>query len=409
MKKLLTLSLFAPMIALSQTGIKFEHTSWKDIQAKARAEKKYIFIDAFTTWCGPCKYMASTIFPQQSVGKFFNEKFINVKVQLDTTAEDAAEIKSWYKDAHDIKVNSNINVYPTYLFFDPNGKLVHRATGSTNKPEEFIVTGEKALNPEKQYYVLLDKYKAGKKDPEFLRQLSLTALAAYDLKQSQALTNEYLAMIKDPFTKETFQLIDQTVLSTKDKGFKLLFRNTDKFDKVVGKGSSSKKIVDLVLEDEVYPIVFRDEKKAPDWALIKKRTTAAYPLQANEIITSGKVTYYQSKNDWLNFQSAIVNYMKKYGSNVKEEELNAYAWSVFENCSDMTCVKEALAWSKKSFAENNDPMYIDTYANILYKMGKKKEAIEWETKALALASPSDKEVYQQTLGKMKKGAKTWKN
>jgi tetratricopeptide (TPR) repeat protein len=68
----------------------------------------------------------------------------------------------------------------------------------------------------------------------------------------------------------------------------------------------------------------------------------------------------------------------------------------------MTCVKEALEWSKRSFKDKENHMYLDTYANILYKLGNKEEAIKWEEKAIALGGD-----YNDTLEKMKKGEKTW--
>ncbi len=82
---------------------------------------------------------------------------------------------------------------------------------------------------------------------------------------------------------------------------------------------------------------------------------------------------------------------------------------MFENCKDMTCVKEALDWSKRSLKDGKNPMYIDTYANILYKLGNKEEAIKWQEKAIAMVSDVDKKGYQETLDKMKKGEKTWKD
>jgi len=87
--------------------------------------------------------------------------------------------------------------------------------------------------------------------------------------------------------------------------------------------------------------------------------------------------------------------------------LNEFAWAVFQNCNDMTCVAEALEWSKRSFANEQNPAYMDTYANILYKMGKKDHAIQWEEKALNLSSAADRKGYQETIDKMKKGEKTW--
>ena len=63
--------------AQQSNGIKFEkkNLTWKDVKQKAKNEKKYIFIDAYTTWCGPCRYMSKNIFPQKEVGDFFNENF----------------------------------------------------------------------------------------------------------------------------------------------------------------------------------------------------------------------------------------------------------------------------------------------------------------------------------------------
>ena len=73
----------------------------------------------------------------------------------------------------------------------------------------------------------------------------------------------------------------------------------------------------------------------------------------------------------------------------------------------MACVAKALEWSKRSLKENNEPAFIDTYANLLYKLGKKDEAIIWEQKAFDLAPESDRRDIQETLDKMKAGEKTW--
>ncbi|MGI8633776.1 MAG: thioredoxin family protein, partial [Segetibacter sp.] len=179
MKKSFLLLVLLPVFSFAQKGIQFEHgLTWKQIQAKAKAEHKYIFMDAFTTWCGPCRYMAANIFPQEQVGTFFNQNFINVKAQLDTTKADNDEVKSWYADAHNIMTSFKVDVFPTYLFFDPNGKLVHRAIGSS-ETDKFLAKAKDAVDPEKQYYVMLDKYKAGKKDPQFLLNLASAAQEAY--------------------------------------------------------------------------------------------------------------------------------------------------------------------------------------------------------------------------------------
>jgi thiol:disulfide interchange protein len=78
------------------TGMTFEHnTTWAAIKEKAKKENKYIFMDAFTTWCGPCKMMAAKIFPLPEVGAFFNASYINVKVTMRLKAGTRMRTISW--------------------------------------------------------------------------------------------------------------------------------------------------------------------------------------------------------------------------------------------------------------------------------------------------------------------------
>lgn len=360
------------------------------------------------TWCGPCRYMSANIFPKEEVGKFFNQHFISVKAQLDTTKDDNEEVKQWYGDGHEIMVKYNVRAFPTYLFFDPYGKLVHRAVGSS-EADKFIAKAQDAINPDKQYYTLLEKYKAGTKDPDFLRKMAYAAQEAFDMENSKAMAKIYLAGQKNLFTKDNLEFIDKFTESSKDEGFKFIMNNAKKFDEARGAGASNKKIVRIVMFEEVFPKIFNKDAAIPDWKSADIALSKKYPSYAKEILANSKVMYYQSKGDWNNFQTAVVDYMKSYGANASPDELNNFAWAVFENCKDMTCVTEALSWSKRSFKDKENPMFIDTYANLLYKMGKKDEAIKWQERAVALEPGGENSPYKATLDKMKKGEKTWKN
>ncbi|MEO0469894.1 MAG: thioredoxin family protein, partial [Bacteroidota bacterium] len=69
-------------MGLEAAGIKFFEGSWDDALAKAKKEKKVVFVDAYTDWCGPCKAMARNTFPNDDVGEFFNKHFINYKYNM---------------------------------------------------------------------------------------------------------------------------------------------------------------------------------------------------------------------------------------------------------------------------------------------------------------------------------------
>ena len=45
---------------------------------QAKVENKYVFVDCYTSWCGPCKMMAEKILPLKEVGEYMNGKFVCV-------------------------------------------------------------------------------------------------------------------------------------------------------------------------------------------------------------------------------------------------------------------------------------------------------------------------------------------
>lgn len=106
-------------------GIAFFEGSWDDALSKAKKENKLIFLDAYASWCGPCKRLKANVFPQEQVGKVFNQKFINVK--MDMEKGEGPVIAEKY----------NVTAYPTLLFINGDGKVVRKALGY-HKAEELI-------------------------------------------------------------------------------------------------------------------------------------------------------------------------------------------------------------------------------------------------------------------------------
>ena len=133
MKKIIFILLLCGYgISVLAQGISFQKGNWKEILAMAKKEKKLVFIDNYTSWCGPCKKMVKDVFPMQEVGDFYNANFVCYK--LDCEKGDGVEVAKIYQ----------INSFPTYLFVDGNGKLFYRS-GSYMSAEKFIAEGKIAL------------------------------------------------------------------------------------------------------------------------------------------------------------------------------------------------------------------------------------------------------------------------
>lgn len=64
-------------------GVEFRDISFAGALKAAKAENKTVFMDCYTSWCGPCKMMTNDIFPQEKVGKYMNENFVCVKYDME--------------------------------------------------------------------------------------------------------------------------------------------------------------------------------------------------------------------------------------------------------------------------------------------------------------------------------------
>ena len=114
----------------AEKGIQFTSGNWAAILKKAKAEKKIIFFDAYTTWCGPCKLLQKNVFTRADVAEVFNKNFINVK--FDMESGEGPMLAEKYP----------LQGYPTLFFIDPDGKLVKEVIGYQN-PETLIKIAKK--------------------------------------------------------------------------------------------------------------------------------------------------------------------------------------------------------------------------------------------------------------------------
>jgi thioredoxin-related protein len=175
-------------------GIQFEHhLKWSEILVKSKMEHKYIFVDCYATWCGPCKLMDATVYPQKEVGDVYNKDFISVRVQMDQRQADNEQAKSWYKTAKMLETDYSVSVYPTFLVFDPDGKPVHKVSGALNA-KDFIQLAADAQNPDKQYYVILKNFQSGKLDTADEKGLAW-AFANSDKELARKIAADYLTRI----------------------------------------------------------------------------------------------------------------------------------------------------------------------------------------------------------------------
>lgn len=122
-------------------GTQFFKGTFAQALAKAKKENKKLMVDCYTLWCGPCRMMSTQVFPDEELGKYMNEKFVCLK--LDMEHGEGPERNKTFK----------VKAYPTFIFFDADGKEMNRFEGMAMKGDfklrcERILKGEAPIQEE---------------------------------------------------------------------------------------------------------------------------------------------------------------------------------------------------------------------------------------------------------------------
>jgi len=438
-------ALFLPLAGLAQetTGITFEPGSWKEVVAKAKAEKKLIFLDTYTTWCGPCKWMDKNVYPDVKVGQKFNAAFVNYKI--DAEKGEGITLARKYQ----------VTAYPTYLFVSADESLVYRTIGS-RPAEKFIEEADKAVEAgkEKPVSVWESEYANGQRDATFLKSY-LQKRHKLGLPSDQVLDEYLRALPADSLnTTATLRLLatPENPPLVGSKAYALLLEHRkDAADIPALQGTLSRGVLVAVrraMKEKNKPLfeqalaaneqlsehkpslatqenlMFRmDFYKATNETGPYVEATRLYltsyliprnldSLRRADVVFFEKMTtpYTSGKKDSTTAEGKVqYEQIKRYARhmNVMElsSQLNRAAWGFYETVSDKKALQEALSWSKRSLDLSPDnTAFIDTYAHLLYKTGQPKEAMQWQQKAIDLAKvgePEGVKGYEETLEKMK--------
>jgi len=462
-RKFTMLFICLPFIIQAQ-GIKFEEgLSWQQILAKAKLEHKAIFMDCYATWCGPCKYMANKIFTLNEVGEYFNLHFINVAVQIDKTSKDSKAIQDWYVESDEVEKKFTITAYPSYLFFSADGTPLHKMTGISKTGDEFIAKASDAFDPEKQYFSLLTSWKEHTGDSLFLLNALRVMKNANDNLDAEKITNFFVKCLKEPVTKGNLTVIDPFITSENDMGFQLYLLNVGKINELADDSSFvEQKLGSIIFETEVAPnvanaldvfdwpntrvklqnkyctlnkkefasvmdgklkIIIGDEindsiKMYGDhpinWKLISKHLQEKYSgFDCGDILLQCKIKSLIKRKLWSECAKSAFIYIDRYSNEIDPKDINDISYDIiFNHSADRIILRRTLMHMALVIkALPDDVASIDTYANLLYKIGKKKEAIIWEEKAVSLAKSKnwDSSEFKEALAKMQNGTPTWKN
>jgi thioredoxin-related protein len=365
MKKLLLLPalLLFTTVLLAQ-GIQFEKGNWDEILAQAAAEDKIIFVDAYATWCGPCKMMDAKVFTDERVGAFYNANFVNARIDMEKN--EGVKLARQY----------GVRVYPMFLFVDKEGQLVHQGLGY-QPAEQFLALGKKAASGD-GLGVLERRYEAGERDPQLLLKYMDALRENMQDDKLAVVAQEYLADQDDWATPQNQELILNGMGGPDSELTQYVMAHPQTFFAQFGQSATINRLQQVLLSD------FAQRMRKIDVETMREQYAEHAPAMAQQLGDHFAMLYHLRSQDNDALAQAAVHYFETYGSD-DANELNTVAWAVYQRIDEVAVLEKAIEWAKQSVALDRGYYNMDTLAWLYQKAGQQANAVKTAMAAIELA------------------------
>lgn len=363
---------FLAFTQVSAQGIEFYQGSFEEALAEAKSQGKLIFVDAYAEWCGPCKQMAKTVFKEESVGDFYNQNFINMKIDMEK-GEGPTLAKTY-----------RVTAYPTFFFIDEDGKIVASAKGG-RKTKQFISLGENALKKYDKSAVYAAEYEAGKITPELLRKYAYALISSK--KEHLKIANEYLDSEKDLTSETNLKAIFDFATESDSRIFDLLIENKEKIIKLKSETAFEEKVKAACMQTVKKAATYEFQDLAEE---AKEQMKANYPNEAAEFELLADMTYGLGTTNAEMYVKASKKYLSKYQDKNPAAYENVASTILKKFAADEKAMKAAEKYAKEAAEKGNLSTYYLTYAQILHKNNDLADAIKAAEKAKQLIEKENK-------------------
>ena len=227
-------------------------TDYEEASARSRATGKPIFLDAFTTWCKPCREMDARVFPDAAVEALLTTAFVPLRLDMEKG------------EGRRLAERFGVSAYPTLLVFDADGEL-HRATGflTAEEVQAFAKTSRDDANNTRG---LRRRYAAGDRSPDLLLRLEASAAEA-QRPEREAYAYDYFLATGDWDSREAQERLLRAPQTTE----------TPLFDSLVARQSTLRQSFSApVVEERIYYLV--------DGALFPGEGLSAKPRDAKRLL-----------------------------------------------------------------------------------------------------------------------------
>lgn len=371
-------------LAQAQNGpIAFAGGSWADAQAAARQAHKSIFLYASSPGCHWCKPMEKEVFTDPAVSAYYNATFLSYKINID---EGEGEV---------LAKRYEIRSMPTYLYFSPEGKLLHMSSGH-KPPTDFVQDGKDAFDPGKAFFTLKERYEAGDRGADFLYTFAVAPALDQQGTLYDQVNADYLKTQKPEAlaSAKNQELVFNAYGSFGAPATQYFLVHRQAFVPQFGQAEVSAK-VRRVIGNEADELGRRND--LPGLGRLQQALARVMPAEAAQWQALARIQYLlgEPKRDWPAYTEAVLDYGKKYASqdNFTLREAGVYLAFFVKDKVLLTKGDEII---RQAIAINRSYDNLCTRAKLLHKLSRDPEAARVAQEAVTVAAKDQKNPEEAT-------------
>jgi thioredoxin-related protein len=360
MKKIfLSLAVVLSFVTAEAQKVEFFRGNWYEANEQAKKENRFIFVDAYTQWCGWCKVMDEKMFTDAEVATFINNNFIPVKIDF----EDSIGVL--------LSMKFRVWAYPTTLVFNAQGQLVDKFSGYTENYTDYLNFLKNALAVKEDKVFDFNSKDLNLKYPEFY---TASFLKGKERKwPADSILTDYLVKQEDLFSEINWSVL---LRFHPEKYEDYVLINRDEYTKRYGADETY---------DFIYTAVYNYVQKAIDSAdqkYLEIGMKMCGKLKNPEEARLGvKFYYYEETKDWEGYAETLGKFIELKGF-TDHMTINNSCWTIYEKADNQEVVMKAVNWMKTVIEDHPIWMYLDTYAALLFKSGNLEEALKYADLAI---------------------------
>jgi thioredoxin-related protein len=399
---------FALLLCINRQGFSqgdqyvVQNHSYEQVFDFANKENKHVLLFFYFDGCSACTNMEKNIFSDSSVIDYLNKEFLFCKINV--LKDEGIAINKIYKTFS----------YPTNIICDANVTLLGKNIGYLKK-DEFLLFCKRSVNSKTSLAEMKEMYNTGNRSADFLFDYCLELGRAIELDSIPI--NEYLSTQKPEKlrSKKNIQFIytyaityTKANIAISSPAFELLHSQKELFYQQYDTTQVKGRVVWIAEQNFQDAIIKEDFQKMQKCLMILSDYVSDNYYRVNDVNGVYKSVIFYTKNDHLSnniiYQSLIGDEIK-YNELIRifmieninnPEALNGMAWTFVQNVTDKQKLKDAVVWIEQAIVINDNYAYNDTFAWLLFKEEKYKQALEIAEKAIHLAKANNED-YNGTI------------